>query len=52
MPDKTRLKEDRDRKERLYQKLMLILQLVEDRSLREASQHLEELIHRLQFDQI
>ena len=51
MDNRTRLKEDRDRKERLYQKLMLILQLVEDR-LREASQHLEELIHRLQFDQI
>tara|TARA_R110001632_G_scaffold92774_2_gene198051 strand:+ start:1142 stop:1276 length:135 start_codon:yes stop_codon:yes gene_type:complete len=43
---------DKNQKERLYQKLMLILQLVEDRNNGEAQQHLEELIHRFQFDQV
>jgi len=42
---------DKNTKERLYQKLMLILQLVENHD-REAIQHLEELIHRIQFDQV
>ena len=43
---------DKLEKENLYRKLNLILQLVEDRNNSEAMQHLEELIHRLQFDQI
>ncbi len=43
---------DKKQKEQLYQKLNLILQLVEDRNNGEAMQHLEELIHRLQFNKI
>tara|TARA_R110000782_G_scaffold26136_1_gene67288 strand:+ start:262 stop:396 length:135 start_codon:yes stop_codon:yes gene_type:complete len=43
---------DKNQKDRLYQKLMLILQLVEDHNNAEAQQHLEELIHRIQFDQV
>ncbi len=43
---------EKNQKERLYQKLMLILQLVEDHNNGEAQQHLEELIHRIQFDQV
>ncbi len=39
-------------KETLYQKLSLILQLVEDRHTSEAMRHLEELIHRIQFNKI
>jgi hypothetical protein len=43
---------DKKQKELLYQKLNLILQLVEDHSNGEAIQHLEELIHRIQFNKI
>ena len=43
---------DKKEKENLYRKLSLILQLVEDHSNREAMQHLEELIHRIQFNKI
>jgi hypothetical protein len=43
---------DKKTKELLYQKLNLILQLVEDRNNSEAMQHLEELIHRIQFNKI
>jgi hypothetical protein len=43
---------DKNTKERLYQKLHLILQLVEDRNNAEAIQHLEELVHRIQFDKV
>tara|TARA_R110000803_G_scaffold59729_15_gene118626 strand:+ start:3580 stop:3714 length:135 start_codon:yes stop_codon:yes gene_type:complete len=43
---------EKKEKELLYQKLNLILQLVEDHSNREAMQHLEELIHRIQFNKI
>lgn len=43
---------DKNEKENLYRKLSLILQLIEDHSNAEAMQHLEELIHRIQFDKI
>ena len=43
---------DKLEKENLYRKLNLILQLVEDRNNSEAIQHLEELIHRIQFNKI
>lgn len=43
---------DKKQKELLYQKLNLILQLVENHSNGEAMQHLEELIHRIQFNKI
>jgi hypothetical protein len=43
---------DKNLKEKLYQKLSLVLQLVEDRNISEATQHLEELIHRVHFDQL
>ena len=43
---------EKKEKELLYQKINLILQLVEDHSNREAMQHLEELIHRIQFNKI
>jgi len=43
---------DKLEKENLYRKLSLILQLIEDRNNGEAMQHLEELIHRIQFDKI
>lgn len=43
---------DKLEKENLYRKLSLILQLIEDRNNSEAMQHLEELIHRIQFNKI
>lgn len=43
---------DKNEKEILYRKLSLVLQLVEDRNNGEAMQHLEELLHRIQFNKI
>jgi len=43
---------DKNEKELLYNKLMLILQFVEGGEFREAKGHLEELIHRIQFNKI
>jgi len=43
---------DKNEKEKLYNKLSLILQLVESHNNGEAMQHLEELIHRIQFNKI
>ena len=43
---------DRKEKEILYNKLMLILQYMEDGSISSARANLEELIHRIQFNKI
>jgi len=43
---------DKNEKEILYNKLMLILQFLEDGSVSSARSHLEEIIHRLQFNKL
>jgi len=43
---------DKKEKEVLYNKLMYILQLMEDRDISTAQSHLEEIIHRIQFNKI
>jgi|MDSV01.1.fsa_nt_gb hypothetical protein len=43
---------DKKEKEILYNKLMYILQLMEEREISTARSHLEEIIHRLQFNKI
>lgn len=43
---------DKNEKEILYNKLMLILQYLEDGSVSSARTNLEELIHRIQFNKI
>jgi hypothetical protein len=43
---------EKNEKELLYNKLMLILQFVEGGEFSEAKSHLEELIHRIQFNKI
>lgn len=43
---------DKKEKEILYNKLMLILQYLEDGSVSSAKMSLEELIHRIQFNKV
>ncbi len=43
---------DKKTQERLYQQLMLILSLVEERNLPSASMHLEDLIEKIKFNQV
>ena len=43
---------DKKQKEVLYNKLIYILQLMEDRDISTAQSHLEEIIHRIQFNKI
>ena len=43
---------DKREKEILYNKLMYILQLMEEREISTARSDLEEIIHRLQFNKI
>jgi hypothetical protein len=43
---------DKKTQERLYQQLMLILSLVEERDLPSASMHLEDLIEKIKFNQV
>tara|TARA_R110002153_G_scaffold104775_1_gene242893 strand:+ start:223 stop:357 length:135 start_codon:yes stop_codon:yes gene_type:complete len=43
---------DKKTQERLYQQLMLILSLVEERDLTSAGMHLEDLIEKIKFNQV
>ena len=43
---------DKKTQERLYQQLMLILSLVEERNLQSAGMHLEDLIEKIKFNQV
>ena len=51
-PTLKKYKMNKKEQERLYQQLMLILSLIEDRSLTEASMHCEDLIEKLKYNLI
>lgn len=51
-PTLKKYKMKKKEQERLYQQLMLILSLIEDRSLTEASMHCEDLIEKLKYNLI
>jgi len=43
---------DKKTQEKLYQQLMLILTLLEEKDMKQASSYLEDLIEKVKFNQI